>query len=209
MNTATFADVGPVAAHGESGTLKELVGSAAQGDVHAFDRLYRATAPILLRLIRRITPHCAEDVLAESYLQIWRSLDRYDPARGEVLGWMGAIARSRAIDWVRRDTADAFDTSERQEPACAAEEWPEHRLWQRQQQQEVDRLMRTLLSARERTVITLSFFRDHSHGEIASLVRLPLGTVKSILRRSQDKIRTYYRDGSSYALPHAAERPHG
>lgn len=84
--------------------LKVTICAAALGDIASFAGLYESTASWLLRLVRRITgPQDAEDVLADVYLQVWRSLPEYDDKRGEPLAWLATIARSRALDRLRTE----------------------------------------------------------------------------------------------------------
>lgn len=81
-----------------------LLAAVAKGDQAAFERLYAATRAklygIVLRILRR--SDLANEVLQETYLKIWSSAGRFDPARASPITWMVAIARNLAIDVVRR-----------------------------------------------------------------------------------------------------------
>ena len=85
------------------GELERLIGAVGEGDQEAFSRLYDATAGYLLALIRRIvvSQAHAEDVLQETFLQVWRRAPGFDPARGSAKAWLAVMARGRAIDCVR------------------------------------------------------------------------------------------------------------
>lgn len=183
--------------------LKLLIAAAAQGDVQAFETLYNGTAAWLLGRVRRITGEDhAEDVLAEVFLQVWRSLADYDQARGEPLAWLATIARSRALDRLRTErrshggqaeapASDAFEASH----DCG----PEQLL----AVAERDKLLKVsmgILSPREQLVLGMAYFRDCTQSEIASLTGFPLGSVKTLLSRSQRKLRDSITRSTQIAL---------
>lgn len=182
--------------------------AAAGGDARAFEHLYRATARVALVLARRIVgPDQAEDVLADAYLQAWREAGRFDPLRGNALAWLLTITRSRALDRLRQErlrhgglrgapAPDEADLSAGLEPG------PDTLLEATQAAQAVHQALATL-SANERWVLGLAFYRDLTQTEIATATGLPLGTVKSLMRRSQDKLRQCLAG----AAPRAAEPP--
>ena len=177
-----------------SDQLRRLITKAASGDGRAFETLYVATASWLLARVRRtVGAHLAEDVLTEVYLQIWRSLGDFDPLRGDPQSWLATMARSRALDRLRHelsrpggvkwvDYAAAGDV-------LAHDDGPQQRCEQQQAASELRSTMGQLLSRRERLVLGLAYWRDHSHSEIAALTGLPIGTVKTLLIRSQRKLR--------------------
>jgi RNA polymerase sigma-70 factor, ECF subfamily len=174
--------------------LRQWMSGAAQGDLASFERFYTATAPRLLPLVRRLvrTMDDAEDVLADTYLQAWRGLASYDPARGAPLAWLTTIARTRALDLLRRQKLHrAADLTEVAHQACK-DPLPDQQLSSRQDCTELDIVCRVLLSPQERMIVALSYFKDCSHPEIARISGLPVGTVKTILRRAQQKLRSHY-----------------
>jgi RNA polymerase sigma-70 factor, ECF subfamily len=170
-----------------------LMERAKAGDAEAFAQLYSCTSRWLLARIRRFVGNsCAEDVLAEVYIQAWKELHRYDASRGHVGAWLAVIARSRALDWLRREERMrvTHDASSRMDLACddvglspediasTLESW---RLLQSHIAQ--------ALTDKERLVIRLAYFRDNTHSEIAEATGMPLGTVKTLMRRAQLKLR--------------------
>lgn len=180
--------------------LRRLMGPAARGDVEAFEALYNATARWMLMRVRRIVgDSLAEDVLSDVYLQVWRRLGSFDADRGQPLAWLMTIARSRALDRLR---------AERQShggllcaPAAAEQghcDGPEE-LLARRRSRDLLHAGIAALSAKERVVLGLAYFRECTQAEIATLTGLPLGTVKSLLGRSQQKLRR--------ALAYQAPRP--
>lgn len=176
-------------------SLKTLIRNAAAGDIAAFETLYNNTAGWLLARVRRIVGEShAEDVLAEVFLQVWRSLPTYQETRGEPLAWLATIARSRALDRVRTEVRshgghlEAPATPEIEESHDAG---PEQLL----AVAERDRLLRIsmgALSAKEQLVLGMAYFRDCTQNEIAALTGLPLGSVKTLMTRSQQKLRVSF-----------------
>lgn len=175
-------------------TLAPLLHAAARGDARAFETFYNSTARQAMGVVRRIAGDAhAEDVLADCYFQAWRNSGQFDAARGSALAWLLTMARSRALDRLRQEAvrhgglagAPAFDADSTQAGHDAG---PEQLL---QSVQASSRLHAALsrLSANERWVLALAFFRDHSQSEISTLTGLPLGTVKSLINRAQHKLR--------------------
>lgn len=178
--------------------LVALLQAAAGGDAGAFERFYNGTARHAMAVVRRIAGDAhAEDVLADCYFQAWRNAKQFDAGRGSALAWLLMIARSRALDRLRQESvrhgglagapahdADGGDPIDLPGPDQLLES-VEART----------RLHAALadLSANERWVLGLAYFRDHSHSEIATLTGLPLGTVKSLINRAQHKLRETLR----------------
>ena len=179
--------------------LAELLLAAAHGDAHAFETFYSATARYALPLVRRIVGDAhAEDVLSDCYFMAWRNVAQFDTGRGSPLAWLLTMARSRALDRLRQENvrhaglagAPEFDPDEGE---AHPDPGPEQLL---EAVEASSRLHAALsqLSANERWVLGLAFFRDCSHSEIADRTGLPLGTVKSLVTRAQHKLRETLQD---------------
>lgn len=172
--------------------LRVMIAAAARGDVPAFEALYDSTARWLLGRVRRIAGEAhAEDVLSEVYLQVWRSLSVYDDSRGQPLAWLATIARSRALDKLRAERRSHGGQPDA--PAVVLEEdsheiGPEQLLAISERDRVLQRSMGAL-SPKEQLVLGMAYFRDCSQAEIASLTGLPLGSVKTLMTRSQQKLR--------------------
>lgn len=164
----------------------------ARGEEQALAEFYDATLgrsyALALRIVR--DREAAEDVVAETYLQAWREAARFDPARGNPLAWLLTICRSRALDYLRRLEPVAFHAEPETLPgaeistAVATEDLVAsledgHRV----------RAAVAQLPEVQRQLLALAFFRGLSHQEIAEQTGLPLGTVKSHLRKAQDALR--------------------
>ena len=172
--------------------LKVMIAAAARGDIAAFEALYDTTAPWLLSRVRRITGDAhAEDVLAEVYLQVWRSLGVYDDGRGQPLAWLATIARSRALDKLRcekRSHGGELEAPCGQEIEDSHDMGPEELLAIAERDSLLKISMGTL-SPKEQLVLGMAYFRDCSQNEIATLTGMPLGSVKTLMTRSQQKLR--------------------
>lgn len=194
----------------ENRCLATLIAAARAGNTGAFEELYDKTARVLLAHVRRlVVDGQAEDVLTEVYLQIWRNLAAFDAQRGPVMVWLRVIATSRALDHLRQDkrnaarVAPADDTlDDIPDPADGPEQ-----LFARAQDARLVHLSLAgaSLSAHERTVVGLAYFRERTQPEIASAMGLPLGTVKTIMQRAQEKLRARFIACSAPAAQAAAE----
>jgi len=184
--------VSPHAARDEK--LVALLRAAAGGDAHAFESFYNSTARVAMAVVRRIAGDAyAEDVLADCYFQAWRNAAQFDAQRGSAMAWLLTMARSRALDRLRQESVRHGGLSGAP-PGAADGEDPGTLPGPDQLLESVEastRLHAALagLSANERWVLGLAYFRDHTHGEIATLTRMPLGTVKSLINRAQRKLR--------------------
>ena len=152
-------------------------------------------------LVRRIVrnPALAEEVVEDSYFQVWRQAVRFDASRGKALTWLLSMARSRAIDALRREArlrCEARDDEAAPEHAGLGTAADELLDIARQRSQLHQALLQ--LGAQPRQLVSLAFLRGLSHEEIAEHMRLPLGTVKSQIRRALRSLRQIL--GASAAL---------
>jgi RNA polymerase sigma factor (sigma-70 family) len=129
----------------------------------------------------------AEEVVCDVYTCAWQRAKTYDSSRGTVMAWLAVMTRNRAVDRVRQRRDSLSLDDERHEALAASLAGqtlgPEEVLTQFQSGSAVHRALRSL-SAQRRYLLGLAFFRGLSHQEIADTTRLPLGTVKSHLRRA-------------------------
>ena len=169
---------------GKVDPLPKLLADTAQGNRAAFQQLYRVSSPRLFAVALRLMCRrdLAEDVLQDAYVSIWRKAGQYRPDRGEPLAWMCRIVRNRAIDKLRaeaprREMAKLEDVPESAladpESENASPERPGASL----------RACLGKLKADQRRSIILAFYYGMSHDELAAHMDVPLGTVKSWIRR--------------------------
>jgi RNA polymerase sigma-70 factor, ECF subfamily len=160
------------------------------GDRAAFSRLYDRSAGPLFALALGICRRraLAEDVLQEAYVRIWRHASQYDPTRGDPMAWLATIVRRLAIDALRRTANESplepdFDS----EIADPDPDPLAHTV--RAQESAVIRRCLEQLEARQRSCILLAYFRGCSHTEVGARLGLPLGTVKSHIRRGLQRLK--------------------
>ena len=171
-------------------------------DERALAALYDATFTRVFGIVHRVLRRkaLAEEVVEDTYFQVWRQAARFDPARGQALTWLLAIARSRAIDALRREARFAHDSMDDDtENEVASEARPHDELLDlaRHQADLHQALMR--LGVQPRQLVSLAFFRGLSHEEIAQQTQLPLGTVKSQIRRALLSLRQILGEGGAAA----------
>lgn len=179
----------------EADELAALLQRISLGEREALRTLYTRCAPKLFGLALRILVRkdWAEDVLQESFVNIWRHAGDYRPHLAAPMTWMTTIVRNRALDCLRRQHAERVPESVSLEDAEAdalADHTPgpaDLALAGQQARALAECLKR--LDPRQREVVTLAYLRDLSHSELAQALSLPLGTVKSWMRRSLERLR--------------------
>jgi RNA polymerase sigma factor (sigma-70 family) len=184
--------------------LQSLLKQIAAGDQTAFASFYDATSARVYGLAQRIvrSESDAEEVVGDVFLQAWRQADRYDPARGTPLGWLLALARSRALDRLRRrdpavPSADPHAGVKRDGEDAQG---PESLLLAVERGSAVHAAL-ALLRPIQQDLLDLAFWRGLTHQEIAAELRMPLGTVKSHIRKAMQVLADALCDG-----PHGKER---
>ena len=172
--------------------LVALLAQAGLGNRRAFADLYEATKSKLFAVSLRIVRerHIAEEVLQDSFVNIWNNATKYAVAQSAPMTWMTAIVRNRSLDIVRRpflevqDEEDYFASNmEDDRPG------PDAQLVARRDQVNIERCMKGLDGEQQQT-ISLAFFQGLSHAEVASHLGKPLGTVKTHIRRGLLKLKS-------------------
>ena len=170
----------------------ELLIAIAKGDDKALARFYDATVGRVYGLALRIVRHreAAEEVVEDVYMQVWQQASRYDVTRGKPLTWLLTICRSRALDYLRRDD-EAIAHPEPEtliaEPYVENSD-PQDILLTLEQNSRLYGVLQNLMPV-QRQLLALAFFRGMTHQEIADHTKLPLGTVKSHVRKALDNMR--------------------
>jgi len=175
--------------------LKSWLAAVARRDAIAFRSIYDTCSPKLfgfaLRILRK--PEWAEEVLQESFVSIWHAAANYQPHLAQPMTWMTTIVRNKAFDMLRRmDStveidAETFD----EEVMCALESNAPTPLESLQLSSDAKALARCLsqLEGLHRQSIALAFYHGLSHSEVAEQMRLPIGTVKTWIRRGLERLR--------------------
>jgi RNA polymerase sigma factor (sigma-70 family) len=161
----------------------------------ALRELYELTSGKLYGVAMRVLGNrdWAEDVLQEAFLNIWRIAGDYRVALSPPMAWMGVIVRSRALDFRRRRASDRADASVElddmlNDTLASDDANPMDTTDASEQAWALHECLRKL-EAKQREVVSLAYLRDLSHGELSEQLKLPLGTVKTWIRRGLEQLR--------------------
>jgi RNA polymerase sigma-70 factor (ECF subfamily) len=178
---------GPVAA----ATLEDLLAQVASGDHAAFEAVYDRSSAQVYGLARRILLDAAqaEEVAQEVFLEVWRSAASFDAARGGAMTWLLTIAHRRAVDRVRSAQAATdrdvrFGRQQAERDVDVVSEAVEQRL----ETAEVREALSSLTTL-QRQALTLAYYGGYTHTEVAELLGVPLGTVKTRIRDGLIRLR--------------------
>src|SRR3954470_21877720 len=169
----------------------KLMSRVAARDGVAFTRLFEIHAPVTLGLLSRILGRRmeAEEVLQEVFLQVWMQADRYEADRSTPRGWILMLARSRALDRLRRrDASRRREETVGEEMEEAVAPLGTERLEDLERRRRVTSALEAL-SPDQRRCIELAFFEGLTHTQIADRLEAPLGTVKSRILLGMNKLR--------------------
>jgi RNA polymerase sigma-70 factor (ECF subfamily) len=173
----------------------DLLRALARGDQTALASIYDRYRLILFGLVMRILHDRAEaeEVLQETFLQVWRRAGDFDEARGRAFTWLVTIARSRALDRLRASASRGRVASEAaQMPRDEVGDAAEDAL--RSEQGKVVREALAELPSEQRQTLLLAYFEGLTQTEIAARLGDPLGTVKTRMRAGMIKLREVLRD---------------
>jgi len=172
-----------------------LLDRIAQADESALRELYQLTSSKLYGVAVRVVTNreWAEDVLQEAYLNIWKSAGTYQASLSPPMAWMGLLVRSRGLDFLRRRASDRADHVQEIDEVIAdtvAGDAP-NPMDTTQASEQAWALHRCLsqLESKQREAVSLAYLRDLSHSELAMQLKLPLGTVKTWIRRGLEQLR--------------------
>ena len=175
--------------------LKTWLAAVANKDATAFRALYDATSSKLFGFALRILikRELAEEILQESFVSVWNNASSYQASLAAPMTWMTTIVRNKAFDLLRRVDhaveidADTFD-KEVMEAMESADPNPLESLQLDADAKALAHCM-TGLEGLHRQAIALAFYHDLSHSEVAQQLTLPIGTVKTWIRRGLERLR--------------------
>ncbi len=176
--------------------LVQLLERVAMADESALRELYEATSSKLYGVAVRVVTNreWAEDVLQEGFLNIWRIAGDYKSSLSPPMAWMALVVRSRGLDFLRRRASDRADVMQELDEVisdtvagnspnpldttlASEQAWALHQCLGK-------------LENKQREVVSLAYLRDMSHNELSEQLKLPLGTVKTWIRRGLEQLRT-------------------
>ena len=168
-----------------------LIGRVADGDREAFRRLFEHFAPRVKGLMLKAGASSgdAEEIAQETLLAVWRKAAQFDPVSAGASAWVYTIARNLRIDQVRRTARRGGADHEAELDYLVDPAEPADDVMARND--EADRIARALSSLAEEQsmAIRLSFIEERPHPEIADILGIPLGTVKSRIRLAMNRLR--------------------
>ena len=172
-----------------------LLDRVALADESALNELYALTSSKLYGVAVRVVTNreWAEDVLQEAYLNIWKIAGTYQATLSPPMAWMGLLVRSRGLDFLRRRASDRADRVQELDEVISdtvAGDSP-NPMDTTQASEQAWALHQCLsqLENKQREVVSLAYLRDLSHSELAQQLKLPLGTVKTWIRRGLEQLR--------------------
>ncbi|MGY3039406.1 RNA polymerase sigma factor (sigma-70 family) [Rhodanobacter sp. TND4EL1] len=180
-----------VSSPAERDELNRLLQQSGRNDQRAFAELYKRTSSklfgVCLRMLRDRGE--AEEVLQETYATVWRRASSFDASKASAITWLVTLSRNKAIDRLRQHREELLDDPSRLEetvdeqptPAADAETSQEHQ-----------RLQHCLdeLEPQQQSSVREAFFTGATYNELATRCKVPLGTMKSWIRRSLMQLRT-------------------
>jgi RNA polymerase sigma-70 factor (ECF subfamily) len=200
---AAFPAVSP---QGEGDDLS-LVGRASRGDRQALQALYERYASkamaVALRVLRLTSE--AEEVVQETFLEVWRRAPEFDPARGSPQAWLLTICRTRAIDRLRSRVASARVLNQPEGGGLSAPS-PSEGAERRQTRERIDAAL-ARLPPEQRRVLELAYFEGLSQSEIAERTGEALGTVKTRVRLGMEKLASLLAELAEVSISGPGGKP--
>ncbi|HUD99579.1 MAG TPA: sigma-70 family RNA polymerase sigma factor [Bryobacteraceae bacterium] len=174
-------------AENDADLVRRLQKRDARAMADLYDRYGRLVYALILRIVR--DGGIAEDLVQETFLRVWNRVQGFDAGRGGLGPWLLAVARNRAIDYLRSvagRTRSSLEVTETEHPALYAD--LERELLNSDRVRRV-RVALDKLTENQRAVIELAYFEGLSQSEMAERMRQPLGTVKTWVRSALKNLR--------------------
>ena len=185
--------------------LNALLAKAAKNDDAAFQALYKEASPKLLSLSLRLMNYdkeAAEEVVQEAFIKIWNKAEKFDAEKGAAMSWMGTIVRNQSFDRLRsyKSRPELVEEGDFETIEYAANGLqPEQQNFYKEQLT-VFKKMLDKLPSEQQAVVSQSLIEGYSHSEIAESLQLPLGTVKSWLRRNLNDFQKVMADKDAFGF---------
>jgi RNA polymerase sigma-70 factor, ECF subfamily len=169
--------------------LGALLARVARGDQAAFEAVYEGVVPSVFGLVRRVVrdPAQSEEVTQDVLLEVWRTASRFEAAKGGAMTWVMTLAHRRAVDRVRSAQASA----QREARSATAEADPQDAAEAALDRIDRERVRRCLgaLTELQREAVTLAYYSGYTYQQVAGLLGVALGTVKTRMRDGLIRLR--------------------
>lgn len=175
--------------HAGPESLELILAAVARGDHAAFSAVYDQAAPAVLGTVRRVLrdPAQSEEVMQEVLLEVWRTAARFDPSAGSAAAWIMTVAHRRAVDRVRSEQR-AAERELRAATASIAYDDVSEAVEATLDQERVRRCLNGLTDL-QRESVTLAYYGGYSYREVAQLLGVAVGTVKTRMRDGLIRLR--------------------
>ena len=169
--------------------LAAQIGLIARGDPGAFDAVFEQVGPSVFGIVRRVIrdPAQSEEVTQDVMLEVWRNASKFDSTRGSAMAWVMTLAHRRAVDRVRSVQKE----SERERRTASADIPYDEVMEAVESSLERERVRRCLksLTGLQRESVTLAYYGGYTYDQVASLLGVPTGTVKTRMRDALIRLR--------------------
>jgi RNA polymerase sigma-70 factor (ECF subfamily) len=180
----TLAPISPSRREAPDGWIQ---GISERRDSACFEALFLWFSPKLKSFHRRfkISNTLSEELVQETFILIWRKAESFDPSKGSSTAWLYTISKNVVIDGFRKIRVNGLSQIDIHCPTAST---PEQALDEKQVQQRLHSSI-DKLPADQALLLKLAFFDDRSHSDISRSLNIPLGTVKSKIRRAHHRLR--------------------
>ncbi len=175
----------------------DLIALLLKQDRHAFNYLYdNYSAPlygVVLQIVKK--EDASHDLLQDVFVKIWKNVARYDAGKGRLFTWMLHVARNTCFDYLRKQNPETLDVSKVGDMIEANQN-----LFPGIENNDLKELV-MLLGKEHKAVIELVYWEGYTHEETACRLELPLGTVKTRIRKALNKLRFSFENTLRQPMP--------
>ena len=179
----------------EAENQQNLLAEVATGESKAFEKLIKKYGNLIWSIARRYLSNQAEaeDAVQEIFLALWQSASRFDANKGSEITFIATIARRRLIDGLRKNNKHKILQSI--DDSISNDVFQQKSNLEKNAELSLAIGILETLEKKDQELLSLSIYQGYSHVEIAKLLNLPLGTVKTKIRRNLMKIREKIKGG--------------